>query len=154
MAIHVDVDGALAGAAGSGATKYIAADFHTSPSFQLGDPETDFGVVILHEPVGDTLGFFGMRSVGDEEIDGLLIDVDGYPVGSLQQAAVETGLLAGQSSNGFLAYAAGTREGQSGAPVWEASSDGVALAIHNYEAEGFDVGARLTPDVRQWIQRF
>lgn len=119
--------------------------------------EHDFGMVQLDCNVGDTVGWFGYRSLADFQLLGRAITLRGYPgdapvYGEMQTMSDQIRALVNKS----LRYEADTAGGQSGSPVYEDLGCGggpCGLAVHSYGCPGdtpcpapnnFNSGPRLT----------
>jgi glutamyl endopeptidase len=108
-------------------------------------PEADYGAIRLTQPLGNTVGFFGLHAFTDPELAATAFDVAGYPtdkpVGTMWD---HHGPVA--PSPAFLTYQMDTAGGQSGAPVLAAFPTGVFVAgIHTGGDPLANRAVRITP---------
>ena len=120
------------------------------------EAEFDYGAILLPEDarLGERLGWLGYANREDDYIEGRTLNISGYP-GDLDPygfqwwhaQAIET---VGERT---LRYEIDTFGGQSGAPVWERTSEGhrYGLGIHNYGLTSSNQATRITASVYQSI---
>jgi V8-like Glu-specific endopeptidase len=123
-----------------------------------GDRGFDLGHVRLSHPVGDRLGFFGTRALGDAQLRRRFA-VSGYPDDKHDDDQYQaTGTIERPGAR-LLRYAIDTGKGQSGAPLF-CIVDGVACAVGVHvagtdAAESLNIAVRLDADriadVRRWL---
>jgi glutamyl endopeptidase len=125
-----------------------------------GDQRLDYGVVLLNQPLGKTVGWFGFASYSDPEILSSVGNLAGYPVVPPDPSA-PNGLqwyAAGSISNVdefFVYYDLATLDGESGSCVYRIIGTGpYAMAIHTMLIGGTDRAVRISQDVLQNIQRW
>ena len=144
-----------------------ASRFSAAKAWQNGsDPDYDIGCIHLDEPLGDKVGYFKIASLTDEDLEGALLNISGYPAdrgGGEQQFFHANRVL--RSSARRVFYDVDTYGGQSGSPVWHQASpeaEPVAIAIHAYGVGGTpgswgikaNSGPRLIPEVVQLIKEW
>lgn len=131
------------------------------------DADFDIGCIHLDEPLGDTVGWFGLASMSPEELTGFSVNVSGYPAdrgaGSEQYHAANRILSV---TDRRIFYEVDTFGGQSGAPVWihkEDQSLPIAVGIHAYGTGGTPTtlgvvansAPRIIPEVfaklKEWV---
>ncbi|MFV1998270.1 MAG: serine protease [Acidiferrobacterales bacterium] len=115
----------------------------------------DYGAILLPEnnAYGRTLGWFGYASREDDYFDSLDLNLSGYP-GDKRGPETGTQWFHSQEvrsvSDRQITYLIDTVGGQSGAPVWEMTSDGsrYGVGIHTWGQADFSNGAtRITGGV-------
>lgn len=107
------------------------------------DPEYDYGAIILPEgqDLGTRVGIFGLAVYGDADLQGMMLNVTGYPGDKI---GAERGTLwhgtkkAVSVSPNKVFYDIDTMGGQSGAPVYRVTPEDarVAVAVHAYGTAG------------------
>jgi V8-like Glu-specific endopeptidase len=138
----------------------------TSDTFQCpvawqgeGDERGDYGVVLLAEPLGGTVGMFGYEDPSDAVLETAMANVAGFPVsapdgGGYGRQWYAAGTLA-QSDASFVYYQLGTLDGESGACVYRnVGDDSYAMAIHTGARGGLDRGLRIVDPVYANLQRW
>jgi glutamyl endopeptidase len=132
------------------------------------DADFDMGCIHLDEPLGETVGWFGLASMTPEELRGSAVNVSGYPadrgMGNEQYHAANRVLSV---TDRRLFYEVDTFGGQSGAPVW-IQADGdvpIAVGIHAYGTGGTpstlgivaNSAPRIIPEVleqlKAWVEQ-
>lgn len=107
------------------------------------DPERDAATVMLADPIGDQVGWFGTRVHPREDLIGRKVQLAGFPatVGGGQQLVLfETTIV--EVRDGRIYYVEDLRRGCSGSPVWyEEDGQHWVVGIH---AGGTD---RSPPDL-------
>jgi glutamyl endopeptidase len=144
-----------------------ATRFSATKAWQDGsDPDYDIGCIHLDEPLGEQVGYFKIASLTDQDLEGALLNISGYPAdrgGGEQQFFHANRVL--RSSARRVFYDIDTYGGQSGSPVWHqasAGADPVAVAIHAYGVGGTpgawgikaNSGPRLIPEMVQLIKEW
>ena len=144
-----------------------ASRFSSTKVWQNGpDPDYDIGCIHLDEPLGDQVGYFKIASLTDQELEGALVNISGYPGdrgGGEQQFFHANRVLRTSARRVF--YDIDTYGGQSGSPVWHQASpeaEPVAIAIHAYGVGGTpggwgmtaNSGPRLIPEMVQMIKEW
>jgi glutamyl endopeptidase len=126
------------------------------------NPDFDYAVIHLAQPVGDETGWFSVAVKDDITLQGSLINVSGYPgdkdYGRRQYfAASKIGIVAPTR----IFYEADTYAGQSGAPAWILTESGEhqVIGIHSYGVGGgftLNSATRITAEIfntiNQWIK--
>ncbi|WP_052196203.1 trypsin-like serine peptidase [Pseudomonas putida] len=130
------------------------------------NPDYDIGCIHLDEPLGDTVGYFKVASLSDDDLEDALLNISGYPGdrgGGKQQFFHANRVLRTSARRVF--YDIDTYGGQSGSPVWHQAAPGddpVAIAIHAYGTGGTpgawgvlaNSGPRLIPEMVQLIKEW
>jgi len=117
------------------------------------DPVFDWGVIVLNQDFGERYGAFSLGPWTDEELQGALFNVIGYPASASTKTRVpyqmwaDAGEIA-QVSAGTLRYLMDTSGGQSGAPLiaWQAPKSFV-VGVHNYGRATYNQATRVTQDI-------
>lgn len=129
-------------------------------------PAYDYGAIILDEPVGERIGYFGYEALADDALRGALVNVIGYPgdkrrdeAGTLWWHARKlTGISSSQ-----LFYDIDTFGGQSGAPaiLWEKEERNgrqedvyYVVGIHNYGDVSANKASRINGPTFRRIQEW
>lgn len=113
------------------------------------DPDYDYGAILLDRPLGDAVGWFGLRQLSDAELMGNVCELSGYPdsfgnqVGGRGQIANVNPLR--------IFYDIPTAIGQSGSPV-SREGDPHTIAVHGYYSNGLRSGIRINSVVHQTIR--
>jgi glutamyl endopeptidase len=115
---------------------------------QNGDPEFDYGAIILGTDLGGTVGWFGYQVLGDADLQGSTVNIAGYPgdqpAGTMWFQANRVASVGARK----VFYDIDTAGGQSGAPVWRlVDGSRYALAVHAYGGEVTNSGTRITSAV-------
>ncbi len=116
----------------------------------------DYGAIILDEDLPTDLGAFGFGVLSNRELEGLNVNIIGYP-GEYQMPPLlgtmwgDSGLL--DAPTGLqLDYTIDTTEGESGAAVFymrPTVGDAIAVGIHNYGTENvINNATRITEEVK------
>jgi len=134
----------------------VARDFRSVTGWtQDGNSDYDYGAILLPQEskYGDQLGWFGYAARPDDYLSGITVNVSGYPGdgGPTHVDGTQWFDLRGIESvtDRQITYVADTKGGQSGAPVWETTSDGsrYGVAIHTFGTDVHNGGTRITGDV-------
>jgi glutamyl endopeptidase len=112
------------------------------------DPNYDYGAIVLPEPLGITLGFFGLHEPLNGEL-GRPVDVSGYADEPGRQW-FGSGQIR-ERNDLRLYYDVSTAGGQSGAPVWFNGAPS-AIAVHAYDSGNLNSGVRINPRVHNQIR--
>lgn len=116
--------------------------------------ESDMGMVILDEPLGDKLGYFGLRTLEDSEKPD--VTIAGYPgsPGGGNYMYTMKGPIANHSPN-KTRYNIDTTGGQSGSGVWTEGLD--CVAVHTHGSKPYNGGTRLHDQhadlVKDWLKQ-
>jgi glutamyl endopeptidase len=133
------------------------------------DADFDMGCIHLDESKGDEVGWFGLASLSEDELNGYRVNVSGYPgdrgAGFEQYHAANRVLSV---TDRRLFYEVDTYGGQSGAPVWIHKTDDappLAVGIHAYGIGGTPANLgvvansapRIIPEVleklKEWVEQ-
>lgn len=127
------------------ATRFSATDRWVASE----DADFDIGCIHLEEPIGDTVGWFAIGALPEDELTGFLINVSGYPGdrgNGREQYFHKNRIL--RVTDRRIFYDVDTFGGQSGAPAWiypDASSDvPLAVGIHAYGTGGTPTSLGIT----------
>ena len=114
-----------------------------------GDENYDYGAIILPAPVGDTVGTFGYGVRSDDELDGALLNIAGYPGDKPPGTLWFDSHLVARTGPTKVHYDIDTAGGQSGAAAYVIDEDDrrIAVAIHAYGGATTNSGTRITPPV-------
>jgi len=98
-----------------------------------GDPNYDYGCIVLPTPLGNTVGYFGFASLTDASLQGLLVNNSGYagdkPFGTQWFNAGRITTVTSRK----IYYMLDTFGGQSGSPVWRyLNGQRHAVGVHAY----------------------
>lgn len=164
--LHQDDDWAeeitvLAGLDGSAAPRFGAVRarrFRTVDGWIEGKAAgSDYGGILLDEPLGDEVGYFGVGALGDDQLRRSWANISGYPtdVGSARRQFFHARLLV-EVNESRLFYDIDTLSGQSGSPIWFSAEDGrrIAVGIHTSGGRRENAGTRINGNVlanlRDW----
>jgi glutamyl endopeptidase len=119
-------------------------------------PESDYGALVLPEPVADAAAWFDSMALSDGELAGLTVNLVGYPTDK------EMGTMWGHARGlkevhaETLGYDIDTYGGQSGAPVvrWVGNGRYGVVGIHNYGDLSGNSATRITRGVLKNIDRW
>ena len=122
---------------------------------QDNDSNYDYGAILLptDKRYGDQLGWFGYASRNDDYLEGLTLNLAGYPGDGGKTGIDGTQWYHSRTVRDVLdkqiTYEIDTVGGQSGAPVWELASNGsrYGVAIHTFGDTLNNGGTRITGDV-------
>ena len=100
---------------------------------QNGDPNYDYGCIILPSPLGNQVGYFGFAALTDSSLNGLLANNAGYPGDKpFGTQWFNAGRVTNVTARKFY-YMLDTYGGQSGSPTWRLQSgQRHAVGIHAY----------------------
>ena len=160
-----------------------AARTDVHPRWRTGrEPDRDVGVLHLDTELGRSTGWFATAMAADEALEGVLMNVAGYPyeveVNAFGEQLDPPRVIGGRelwwNSDGLssaederIFYATDTSGGQSGGPVWTSTDQGgmpIGLGIHAYGIGRASVGdqarnsaVRIDQDladrITDWIDR-
>jgi glutamyl endopeptidase len=98
------------------------------------NPEFDYGAIILpNDELGNLVGWFGLEVLDDAALNGLLVNLSGYPGDKPfgTQWYMDESVMSVQSKRLF--YMIDSFGGQSGSPVWRLrNGEYHAVGIHAY----------------------
>ncbi len=129
------------------------------------EPDYDYGVIHLSEPLGEEIGWFSVAFANDEQLKGTRVNISGYPgdvagnFGAYQLFHADNIPHDGVSPKRFY-YTIDTAGGQSGAPVWIELGDDQrqVVGIHTYGFRGVTgknsatrITAEILNDIKEWI---
>jgi len=97
------------------------------------DPHYDYGCIILHDPLGNVVGYFGFASLTDASVTNLLVNNSGYPRDkSFGTQWFNAGWVSSVTARKIY-YMLDTYDGQSGSPVWRyLNGQRPAVGVHAY----------------------
>ena len=119
-------------------------------------PEHDYGAIILADPLGDEVGFFGYATRGDAELQNMTINIVGYPgdkdPGTMWGHARRLKRVEQQT----VVYDIDTFGGQSGAGLiqWDGGEEFYVVGIHNYGDLSGNSATRITQEVYDNIKKW
>jgi glutamyl endopeptidase len=97
------------------------------------DPNYDYGAIILPNPLGNVVGYFGFASLTDASLNNLLVNNSGYPG---DKPFGTQWFNAGRITNVTarkIYYMVDTYGGQSGSPIWRfLNGQRHAVGVHAY----------------------
>jgi glutamyl endopeptidase len=136
----------------------VSRDFRSVSGWtQDGDSDYDYGAVILpaDKRYGDQLGWFGYACRPDDYMQAIMLNLSGYPGdgGKAPNQVEGSQWFHSRTVKDVLAkqitYEIDTYGGQSGAPVWEMTSDGsrYGVAVHTWGTTVSNGGTRITGEV-------
>jgi len=135
------------------ASNWDAAKWWKNGGYQ----DYDYGVIVVNEPLGNTVDWFGFHAMSDEELlSPASATVCGYPYdldNGTTQWWDEEPVSDIDAYNVY--YATDTRGAQSGSPVFYEDAESrrsYAFAIHNYSGISANSGRRITDDVFEWMK--
>ena len=122
---------------------------------------SDYGGILLDQPIGEQLGYFAVGALGDEQLRQSWANISGYPTdrGSARQQFFHARLLV-EVNEARLFYDIDTFSGQSGSPIWFSAEDGrrIAVGIHTSGSQRENAGTRINGNVlanlRDWRRNF
>lgn len=130
-------------------------DFVTATKFysvrgwaENGDPNYDYGVIIIPKDLGTETGYFGLGVYTDENLENVTLNISGYPGDKPDGTQwYDTNTVASVDASKVY-YDIDTIGGQSGAAVYRIIDDKqFAVAIHAYGGATFNSGTRITNPV-------
>jgi V8-like Glu-specific endopeptidase len=115
------------------------------------DSEYDYGAILLPEDCrfGDTVGWFGYQTRSDEALEGVRVNIAGYPGDKPSGTQWWHSNALTDVSERVLEYEIDTFGGQSGAPVWVFIQDRgrFGVGIHVNGALAGNSATRITAEV-------
>ena len=113
-----------------------------------GNPNHDYGAIVLNTPLGNAVGTFGFGVYTDADLLATTANISGYP----GDKPSGTQWFHARRVTGVnplkVFYDIDTAGGQSGAPVWRIINGGrFAIAIHAYGGTTANSGTRITAAV-------
>lgn len=143
--------------------RFDAKRVSAHPNWENGGSQaSDYGVVLLDEPVGDQVGTLGFGQVSDSQLQGLSVISAGYPLlrppieppfpsadGTLWRANGRVTKV----DPGFIFHDIDTEGGQSGSPIFYIQGGlAWAIGIHHFGDLNENRGIRIGPDVLTFFQ--
>jgi len=136
----------------------IARDFRSVTGWTLDtDSDFDYGAILLpaDKRYGEQLGWFGYATRDDDHLRSLTLNLSGYPGDGGKAPNQQEGTQwfhSRQTKDVFekqITYEIDTYGGQSGAPVWEMTSNGsrYGVAIHTWGTTVSNGATRITREV-------
>ena len=125
-------------------------------------PEYDYGVIELEEPVGERLGWFALSVETRSALRGEIVNVAGFPADKPMSMWHSTGKIEDADFDRVY-YVADTYGGTSGGAAWisEANGSQRIVAVHAYgvgagpgHLGSVNSGTRVTPHVLQNVARW
>ena len=128
------------------------------------NPDYDYGAIHLDTPLGEEIGWFSVAVASNDELNGVRVNLSGYPNdakgGWGKYQLFHADQISSVAENRFF-YTIDTFGGQSGAPVWFELDNGKrqVVGIHTYGIRGsfrLNSATRITPiilnDVKKWLE--
>ena len=88
-----------------------------------GDENFDYGAIILPTPLGETVGTFGFGVLSDDELDGAVLNIAGYPGDKAAGTLWFDSHTVARTGPTKVHYDIDTAGGQSGAAVYVINDD-------------------------------
>jgi V8-like Glu-specific endopeptidase len=137
-------------------TEFKSVDGWTS----AGDPNHDYGAIILPSPLGTQVGTFGFGIFPDDDLKTVDANISGYPADKDPGTQWFDHRQVIEVNPTKVFYDIDTAGGQSGAPVWRVNGqETTTIAIHAYGVGGgiqSNSGTRITQEVydnlKSWMQ--
>jgi len=122
-----------------------------------GYQDYDYGVIVVDEPLGNTVDRFGFHAMSHDELLGppaTMARVCGYPWDKDNGTTMwwdEEPVSGVDALNVY--YKTDTEYAQSGSPVfYEAGGRAYAFAVHNYSGTSANSGRRITDTLFEWMK--
>jgi V8-like Glu-specific endopeptidase len=119
----------------------------------------DYGVVLLKQDIGHTVGTYGYATYPSGELASVVANLAGYPVVSPDQSEPQgrqwySAAKVGQVDDSFVYYDLGTRSGDSGSCVYRNIGDqSYVIAIHTAD-NGTNRGIRITAPLHENLTKW
>ena len=110
-------------------------------------PESDYGAILLPDPMPSGYGSFSYEARTDSELTGQLFNIDGYPADKPLYSQWYYARFAAGVAAGTLTYTADTFGGNSGGPLYDYNGSRIALGIHTRGDLNGNAGVRITQNV-------
>jgi glutamyl endopeptidase len=121
-----------------------------------GYQDYDYGVIVVNEPLGNTVDRFGFHAMSDDKLLAKSATVCGYPYdkdGGTTMWFDEKPVSGVDALNVY--YETDTEYAQSGSPVfYEEGGRSYAFAVHNYSGETANSGRRITDTLFEWMKKW
>lgn len=116
---------------------------------EAGNENFDYGAIIVPTPLGETVGTFGFAVLPDDELDGIVLNIAGYPGDKDPGTLWFDSHLVARTGPTKVHYDIDTAGGQSGAAVYviDAERRRTAVAVHAYGGATTNSGTRISPPV-------
>lgn len=129
----------------------IARDYRSVRGWtESRDRDYDYGAILLppERRYGDELGWFGFTARDDDHLEGITLNLSGYP-GDKPGTQWFHSRTVKDVDERQITYEIDTMGGQSGAPVWEYTADGsrYGVAIHTWGTSVSNGATRITREV-------
>jgi glutamyl endopeptidase len=113
-----------------------------------GDPEYDYGAIILPTDLGSQTGWFGIGAYTDSTLTGSTVNIAGYPGDKPAGTLWYHSNVVSSVGPRKVFYAIDTAGGQSGSAVYRIDNGGrYGLAVHAYGGSASNSGTRITQEV-------
>ena len=109
------------------------------------DIEYDWAVVKLAKPIGNELGWFGMRSVSNERLNGKPVFIVGYPYDKPKSTMWVSFGTTYREDRGTFTHNTDSQPGNSGSPVMD--QNGTIYGIHFGGNDFESISTRLTNNI-------
>jgi len=119
-----------------------------------GYQDYDYGVIVVDQPLGNTVDWFGFHAMTDDELLATTATVCGYPWDKDDGTTMwfDAEPVTGVDTLNVY-YQTDTVYAQSGSPVfYEEGGHSYAFAVHNYSGTSANSGRRITDDVYTWMK--
>ncbi len=134
--------------------RLVSTDFRTVRGWSDdGDPEYDYGAIILPEPVGSDVGWLGFGVYTDDDLTESTVNVAGYPTDQPRGTLWYGHHQVARVRPNKVYYDIDTFGGQSGAAVYRiVDGQRYAIAVHTYGGATTNSGTRITAPVYENLQ--
>ena len=141
--------------------RFVSNTFFCPTGWQSsGDQRLDYGVLLLSEAVGQTVGTFGFATYSTNDLMTAGANLSGYPLRSPDNTEPQGRQWYGANQvakvdNSFVYYNLGTQNGDSGSCLYRNIGDqSFAMAIHTGFNGTIDRGVRIIPPVYANLQKW